>query len=370
MLSKCPKALILRKPNQCIMISNGKISGTQRKAYNVLLLNALYALRQNGDQQDFYIALHEIKEKAGIDATDNVKLKSDLKKLMTTTIEIVRDKNDWDVFVLISSVRKEKKMLHYELPTPIRHELLHNEYYSTIDLMVLKTLNCKYSIILYEIIIRYRNINIPTFTIEEFKKLMGCETYNNFGNIIIKVLAPAVTELNEKTEFHVRYELMRERKRVIAIKFIVEEKKGELLDVESERLRTIIRKEFGLSKDATDQILNTVDHADIAATIELIRWQVCEGRIKKSLPGFAAMALQKKWKKTPNKPALERIQTILETKLPSEPPINSFSPLEELQLKNPEQYKSIWNEAAGIIPEKKLGRNTLIKFKMLEIMKN
>ena len=59
---------ILHKPNQTIMITNGKISATQRKAYNVVLYEAWNALKLDKTQRKFKFNIADLKDRAGISA--------------------------------------------------------------------------------------------------------------------------------------------------------------------------------------------------------------------------------------------------------------------------------------------------------------
>lgn len=220
---------ILQKPNQTIMITNkDEISLTQRKVYNIILFEARRELLKNNAQNYFYFSIADLKKRAGVKATDNWHLKKDLEKLSDIKVEIIKDKkDDWGFFRLLSSAEKEGDLLKIELPGKIKESLINNDYYTPLDLFIIKKLNKKYSVILYEMALRYKKTEIPKLTIEEFKKMTGTETYMNFSDLKKRVIKPAIDEITEKTDIILSYTCEKFGKKVISIKFEIESKKQE-----------------------------------------------------------------------------------------------------------------------------------------------
>lgn len=66
---------LLHKPNQTIMITNGEITVSQRKTYNVILHDARKQLKENPNKILFYFSIADLKDRAGIHATNNKELK-------------------------------------------------------------------------------------------------------------------------------------------------------------------------------------------------------------------------------------------------------------------------------------------------------
>ena len=222
------KNLIVHKPNQTIMFTNGEITATQRKAYNVILHKAWNALKVDSKKSVFEFELKELKDMAGIKSTENWQLKRDISKIRDMSVETVFDNGDWSVFSLISSARKKGNFLEVELPIQIREALLENNFYTTLDMMTIKSLEGKYSVILYEMAIRYQKAKIPEMTVQEFRQLTGIENkkgYNNFSNIEKKILTPAIQEINsDKTDIILEYTTTTRGKKTVSIKFTVKPK--------------------------------------------------------------------------------------------------------------------------------------------------
>lgn len=218
------KPAIVKKPNQTITISSLNLTLLQRKAYNVLMRQAYQDLKLDDSQTSFTISISQIKSQAGILATDNVHIKNELKALMEVQLESVeKASKDWGVFVLLSQVVKDGNYLRYEFPSLIREALIKNNFYTTLDLMVIKVFQSKYSIALYELAMRYNKVEIPKYSLDEFKRIMGCP-FKRFPDIRRFAINPAIREINEKSDIIIDYEITKKGRKVTDIKFNIKKK--------------------------------------------------------------------------------------------------------------------------------------------------
>lgn len=222
------------KPNQLIEIS-GNISGVQSKMYNVILARAHQELKKNPNQTSFEIKLDDVKKASGVNTKDDARLKRNLKKLLDISIEYTDEKENWGGFNLISAYLKEneKNKLKIELPGPIREALISNNYYTTLDLLMIKSLESKYSIALYEMALKYHKVQIPEYSIETFRKLTGTlksSSYGDFQKLRTRVINTAITEINEKTDIILDYTTKKTGRKVTSIKFEVKKKPLPILE--------------------------------------------------------------------------------------------------------------------------------------------
>jgi len=227
------------KPNQTIMITNKNITVNQRKSYNVILRKAWNDLKINPNQVLFEFNISELKQKAGIKATDNWHIKNSIKVLSDIKIENVKENGDWSIFSLISSAEKIGDNLVIELPFRVREALINNTYYTTLDLLIIRSLEGKYAVPIYEMAIRYQKKQIPEMPIEEFRLLTGTiehESYNNFNNFQKKVLTPAINEINAKTDILLDYSTSIRGKKTVTIKFTVKSKENKELGSTSDEI--------------------------------------------------------------------------------------------------------------------------------------
>lgn len=94
--------------------------------------------------------------------------------------------------------------------------------YSLSDTLMFKS---KYSIRLFELIESFRYHKLETFEkvieIEELKSLLDCENYKQFKDFNTRALKPAIDEINRFTYLNISYEYVKERQKIIAIKFVM-----------------------------------------------------------------------------------------------------------------------------------------------------
>ena len=246
------KKELVNKPNQTIMITNKNITTVQRKAYNVILHNVQKILRDNPQQYLFKISISDLKKQAGIEATNNVQLKESLKNLTQTSVEIIHENGDWSIFNLLSQAEKLDNFIEIALPPKIIQQLIKNDYYTTLDLMIIKTLNSKYAVILYEFAIRYKKVQIPELTIKEFKELAGIletKTYKNFNDVKRNVIEPAIKEINEKTDINLNYDLKFMGRKTAHIKFkIIKKEPNNQIELKNSETEEINFKNNDLEK--------------------------------------------------------------------------------------------------------------------------
>ena len=93
--------------------------------------------------------------------------------------------------------------------------------YTQYKLWYTMTMRSEYSLRLYELLKSVANKQIWYFDIAELKKTFECENYTRFNNLKARVIDPAVTEINEKTDINVTYELFKDGKSYIGIEFYI-----------------------------------------------------------------------------------------------------------------------------------------------------
>lgn len=221
---------LLYKPNQLIMSTNKDISVSQKKAYNYILFEAREQLKKDPNKEIFDFNISDIKRNSGIQNTNNKRLKDDLTTLLTTTVEIVQGDN-WDVFTLLSRVKKTNGSISISLNDVIKEALISNNYYTTLNLLEISQLTGKYAVIIYEMYLRYKNKEIPHLTIEEFKQLTGTsdvKSYENFARLKAKVINVAIDEIEDKIGVSLSYTTKTKGRKVIGIKFRFARNRGKI----------------------------------------------------------------------------------------------------------------------------------------------
>lgn len=246
--------LELRKHSAIVQSSN--TSAQQRKAFNGLIYIARDVLSRYPGKSEFSVDVKELKRLIGIDSTNNTQLINALKGLMTTLLEFnILGKNrklTWKACTLLSDVEIGRGVAKFVFSKTIHERILKPEIYSVIDLNVLKTLESKYSIALYELAWDYIGVEIPQMTIDEFKQLMGARNkYKNSKDVRINIIEPAISEINKKTDLIIEYKFIKQGKKVVGIKFHTEKDSSVLAVLPSK----ITIKDISVFKSDLDRLL-------------------------------------------------------------------------------------------------------------------
>ena len=281
--------LVLRKHSAVIQMEN-RVTGVQRKLWNLLLHHAREALKRQ-ETAVFEIPLGELRRWVGMEATDKVKLKNALRALTKVQVEfnvLRKDGEHWGVFVLLPSVEiKPDGLVRYELTERVRKVLLRPRMYALLDLGILRGLRNKYAIALYELAKDYIGTQIPEMSVDEFKKLMGIPPgqYKRERNLKARVIAPAVREINQLTDLEISYAITREyrTRRWQSIRFTVRRKGEGIAPEDIVRAYELARKHFpcvGVSPFRKTQVLYFFCAADNPEYIASLIRVAAEGGIQ------------------------------------------------------------------------------------------
>ncbi|MBN2837189.1 MAG: replication initiation protein [Fusobacteriaceae bacterium] len=224
----------LNKPNELISIITDKsISLTQRKAYNIFLKYAQNLLKFE-DYKDnvFKIECSLLHKNANINNKNlDYVYKEELENLMTTVVEIVDKDNpkNWKAFTLLSYIEKKDNYYYYELNQFIIHSLIEQNFFTPLNLIIINSLSSQYSIILYELAIRYQKYKIPKMTVEEIRNITHTQKeYKRFYDLKKYVLDAACKEISEKTDIILSYTTEKKGRRISHIDFSIQSKNGQL----------------------------------------------------------------------------------------------------------------------------------------------
>ncbi|SNY41516.1 Initiator Replication protein, partial [Orenia metallireducens] len=223
------KKELLNKPNQLIsLVPERSITVTQRKAYNSFLKYAQNKLKfEDYKKNTFKIPCSFLHEKANLKNKNHEYIYEELKLLMKVTVEILNkdNPNNWKAFTLLSYIEKKDNFYYYELNHFIIRALKEQEYFTPLNLMIIKTLNSQYSIIFYELSIRYQKYKIPKMSIEEVRELTNTtDDYKRFYDFRKYVLDTACEEISEKTDIILSYQTEKRGRKIAYIDFKIEKK--------------------------------------------------------------------------------------------------------------------------------------------------
>jgi plasmid replication initiation protein len=217
----------IQKHSATVQISN-KITAQQRKIYNALLHVSKSLLEENKNRQTFFVKQSHLKRLCGDQSTNNKQLQDNLKGLMSTIVEFNILKKDntrlWHASTLLAEATIDNGRVYFAFGPTVKKTLLKPDYYVLLDLNIIKGLQSKYAIALYENARDYSKLGIPKMTLETFREIMGIDKkkYKSFSDLKKRVIEPSVDEINSKTDLKISYELFKDGRRYKYIKFKVE----------------------------------------------------------------------------------------------------------------------------------------------------
>lgn len=225
---------ILNKPNELIsIISDRNISITQRRAYNIFLKFAQNKIKFEDYKENlFEIHYIDLYEKSNIkNKNQDYVEEEEIENLMRTLVKIKdkENKKNWEMFTLLSYVKRKGDYFQFELNHFIINALKEQTFFTTIDLITSNSLSSQYSVIFYELAIRYEKFKIPKMSIEEIREITG--TVNEYSRIEAlkrRVLDVACDEITEKTDIKLSYTAEKIGRNIAFIDFKIERKKEEL----------------------------------------------------------------------------------------------------------------------------------------------
>ena len=290
----------------------GKLSLLQRKVANVLLLNAYDDLPIKDKHR---IRIKDLAEVAGFDSNNHEVLKDTLRSLAQIMIEwnVLDEKgeSDWEFSSFLAGARIRKGVCTYAYSPFLREKLYHPEVYARINLGIQRRFRSGYALALYENCLRFRGTGeTKWWSLEKCRDILGIEPYQykTFKSFSQRVLKPAIQEVNNHSDILLDVEYLREKRRVVALKFHIKDNPQLSLNFDersdapgfdllpaaggdSQLLFTRLLS-FGLSDTQASRILGEYDEDCIAGNLDHIESQLEAGREIKNIPGYTLKAIE------------------------------------------------------------------------------
>ena len=280
--------------------------------------------------------------------------------------------------------------------------------YAPLNIILIAGLKCSYAVVLYEFLRDYLTApSIPVLTIENFRDLMGVgdNKYRAFPDFKKNVLAPAIEEVNLKTDIICHYELVKERgirNKYSHIHFFVNKKTGNLTyeknqksqldqsdlsgdlfekleeDNQIARIPEDILKEIPEKykvKSLLDEIFKRIEEGKVASYIRLnLRYAFKKAKenplfyainaLKNNYAGFDIEIEEKRTRE--KKAAVQAVQINKDQKKQDE------AALEIIRSLPPEQYEPLYEKARLINAKENPGnpffvRDSIVELKMAQL---
>lgn len=295
--------------NSAIIAISNKITLLQRKLFNFLIAHSYIYLNE---KESFEIKISDLKYRLWFDSKNIEYLKESLKQLISTVVEfnlLWKDKDSWSATALLSSVEFEEGKCIYSFSPVLRKKLHQPHIYAKLKLSIMKLFSSKYSLCLYEIFVDYKNIwQTPVISLDDFRRLMWIEKnqYKEFKRLSIRIIKPAIKELNSIWWYEVKVVYKKESRKVIALKFFFSEikNKKEILKqekiIENTPLQKRLIQDFWLTLRQAQSVIKTYPIPYIKESLEIIRLKIAQKTIK-NIPAYTITVLKNDYTLIPNK---------------------------------------------------------------------
>ncbi|MFM0077004.1 replication initiation protein [Paraburkholderia sediminicola] len=216
----------LRKHVATVHVS-GELSLLERKIVNVLLLNAFDELLTKKTHK---LPVGILCTMLGFDSKNTDALKRALLKVMSTPIsfDLLHEggKSDWDASPLIGYAGIKNGVCSYEYSDWLAQKLANPDIYTLININVQRQFSGGYALALYENCLRFKRTGSTGWiSVDTWRRLLGADAsmYDEFKHFSSEVIKKAVQEINQVSNIIVTPEYKREARRVVQIRFLVED---------------------------------------------------------------------------------------------------------------------------------------------------
>ena len=151
--------------------------------------------------------------------------------LMQKVITIKTDKGEnkgWEMFHWVESMKYENGTIEVLIsPKIIPYIIDLKEKFTAFRLENVLYLRSAHAIKLYQILAQYKQIGEREITVDDLKSTLGIsdeKTYKSFGDIKRRILEISKREINAKTDLIISYSLIKQSRKVVAIKFKITQK--------------------------------------------------------------------------------------------------------------------------------------------------
>lgn len=206
---------------------SGELSLLERKIVNVLLLNAYDELLT---KKRHTLPVGILCTMLGFDSKNHDALKRALLKVMSTPIsfDLLHEggKTDWEASPLIAYAGIRNGTCSYEYSDWLAEKLANPDIYTLININVQRQFSGGYALALYENCLRFKRTGSTGWiSVETWRRLLGADAsmYDEFKHFSGEVIKKAVKEINQVSNIVITPEYKREARRVVQIRFLVED---------------------------------------------------------------------------------------------------------------------------------------------------
>lgn len=181
----------------------------------------------------YNIALRELCELSGVTGTNNWEpVKNALRALVIKPVEFNVLNNagneEWRVFAWVSEVIITEGQVRFAFPPSLAEKVRNPSMWTLNQLAITTQFDSKYAHALYMNCQRFRALrSTGEIAVTTWRRLLDAteSSYDEFRNLRRRVFDVAINEVNEKSDIVVKADWVKSSRRVLAVRFSIEEKR-------------------------------------------------------------------------------------------------------------------------------------------------
>lgn len=179
------------------------------------------------DFKDYRISVKSFSEMLGLKGSVKyTQMKGIAENLMSKTVEIPKKNGGWILVNWISSAeyKEGEGIIELSFSPKLKPYMLQlKNQFTSYRLSNILNLNSTYSIRLYELMKKWQHLGKWGCSVEDLRGKLGVgeKIYPRYANLKARVLAPAIAEVNEKTDLFIRFNEIKNGRSVERIEFTI-----------------------------------------------------------------------------------------------------------------------------------------------------
>ncbi|WP_321794651.1 replication initiation protein [Caballeronia sp. J97] len=275
-VTEVKEELLLKKVSQRVRFVN-PLKLLQSKLHNALIFVARPTM---SNQQVFSVSLDYLSWLVDHNVNDYAYLKASLTEMQQSLMQIP-DGNRWFSTQMIQDVLIEGTTLHYKIPAFLCRLYAAPDRYHHVSMRMNARFKSKYTLNLYELL--RENLwrgETGYMTLNEFRERMGvgADEYTEFKRLSMRVIQPALAELELLGDIYASVRYGREQRFVTSLNFVIVQNPNSKLALEGAYLDPgrykELREEFGLNQKQVKEIVEAfpIERIETIADVLLYRY--------------------------------------------------------------------------------------------------
>jgi len=290
-VTQVKEELLLKKVSQRVRFIN-PLKLLQSKLHNALIFVARPTM---STQQVFSVSLDYLSWLVDHNVNDYAYLKASLSEMQQALMQIP-DGNRWFSTQMIQDVLIEGTTLHYKIPAFLCRLYAAPDRYHHVSMRMNARFKSKYTLNLYELL--RENLwrgETGYMTLDEFRERMGvgADEYTEFKRLSMRVIQPALAELESLGDIFASVRYGREKRFVTSLNFVIVQNHKSKLSFEGAYLDPgrykELREEFGLNQKQVKEIAEAFPIEKIEAISDVLLYRYIFNKQKNTVKNWYSL---------------------------------------------------------------------------------